>query len=340
MRTWIPSLAIVIGLVVGSACTGSSSDGQSQDGAPTSLVTIAGEASPTADGAPIDVSVLQGLITFSDGTDDVWVARADGSHARPVTRSPAMEFDPTWAPDGSRIAYRHQVGDDGATEIFSIAADGSQVRRLTMNRVADWGPEWSPDGMSIAWNSMSGTGGYGMLGYQMQPDGSDPRRLSHHDVEYPAWSPDGRRIAFMAQEPGATGSDPDYNVFVMDRDGSNVQRLTRTPGEDGWPAWSPDGNHIVFASTADDCSNSDAPDCRTTGDIGPWFDVWVVNPNGSGLHRVTYEFGQFFAWSPDGQEILVSGADGLYVIRPDGSGMADVPIDGAATPLFPDWIAG
>jgi Tol biopolymer transport system component len=304
------------------------------------MATNDAEAATTADREPIDVTALRGWITFSDGTDDVWVARADGSHARSVTRSPAMEFDPTWSPDGSRIAYRHQAGDDGATEIFSIDADGSNVRRLTTNRVADWGPDWSPDGRTIAWNSAMGAGGFGLFGFTMRPDGSGAHQLSRHYVEYPAWSPDGDRIAFMAQEPGATGNDPDYNIFVMDRVGSNIHRLTTTPGEDGWPAWSPDGDRIVFASTADDCSNSDASDCRTTGDIGPWFDVWIVNADGTDLHRLTYEFGQFLAWSPDGHEILVSGATGLYVVRPDGSGMAPVAIDGVPTPLFPDWIAG
>jgi TolB protein len=134
-----------------------------------------------------------------------------------------------------------------------MQADGSDQREPDPQGLV--GPDWSPDGRRIAFNRV-GTCGYGgTCGYVVAPDGSGLRRMTRHYVEYPAWSPDGSRIAFMAPEPGATGSNPDYNLFVMDADGS--RRLTTAPGEDGWPAWSPDGTRIVFASARDDCSISD-----------------------------------------------------------------------------------
>jgi Tol biopolymer transport system component len=272
---------------------------------------------------------------LSDETNDIWSMRADATHVRRLTSSPAMEFDPTWSPDGSRIAYRHWP-HNGTSRIFVMKADGSDQRNLTRKDV--WGPDWSPDGRRVAFNSVVGTGGFDVYGYVVAPDGSGLRRISRHYVEYPAWSPDGSRIAFMAPEPGATGSNPDYNIFVMDADGSHVRRLTTAPGEDGWPAWSPDGTRIVFSSARDDCSISDAADCRSTGDIGPWEDVWIINADGTGQRRVTSEFGQFFAWSPDGSAILVAGAAEMYLIRPDGSGRTPFPVEGVANPLFPDWI--
>ena len=66
--------------------------------------------------------------------------------------------------------------------------------------------------------------------------------------------------------------------------------------------------------------------------------MWVVKADGTGLQRVTSEFGQLMAWSPDGEELLVSGYD-LYVIRPDGTGRASIDIHGLQGGLFPDWIA-
>jgi Tol biopolymer transport system component len=296
-----PSMLLLVASV---ACTGTPTSETTSPPVPSSPVAT-DRASPS--GTPIDLDTLRGTIVFSSETQDVWVARANGTEARRLTTAPAQEFDPTWSPDGSRIAYRHQTEGDDTTEIFVMDADGSDPRRLTHNDVADWGPDWSPDGRSILWNSAVGTGGFGFVGATMRPDGSDVHHVTRHYVEYPAWSPDGTRIAFMAQEPGATGNDPDYNIFVMDADGSNLHRLTTAPGEDGWPTWSPDGSRIVFASARDDCSISDAPDCRTTGDVGPWEDVWITNADGSNQHRLTPEFGRFFAWSPDGRAILVAG---------------------------------
>jgi Tol biopolymer transport system component len=103
--------------------------------------------------------------------------------------------------------------------------------------------------------------------------------------------------------------------------------------------WSPDGSLIVCSSGRDDCSISQAADCRTTGDIGPWEDAWIMNADGSGQHRLTDGFAQFFAWLPDGEAILVGGAGDMYLIRPDGTGRTQLEVPEVAHPLFPDRIA-
>jgi TolB protein len=335
-RRVLPIPAVLLLL---AACSGGSAPRPHPTVRPSASLSTSGPriVSPSPSGPPIEIGSLKGRIVLSDETNDIWSMWADGTHIRRLTSSPAQEFDPTWSPDGSRIAYRYWPEHPDISRIFVMKADGSDQRNLT--RKDSWGPDWSPDGRRIVFNSLTGTGGPDVGGYAVAPDGSGLRRVSRHYVEYPAWSPDGSRIAFMAPEPGATGSNADYNIFVMDADGSHVRRLTTAPGEDGWPAWSPDGTRIVFSSARDDCSISDAPDCRTTGDIGPWEDVWIINADGTDQRRVTSEFGQFFAWSQDGSVILVAGASAMYLIRPDGSGRTPFPVEGVPTPLFPDWIA-
>jgi Tol biopolymer transport system component len=282
-------------------------------------------------GEPIDVATLEGRIVLSS-EDDIYAVNADGSGLRELTTKRGAEFDPTWSPDGRRVVYRDsRRGINHDDEIYVMDADGSDATDITNHRGNDWGPAWSPSGDRIVFNS--DRDGQPMGGFLVDPDGSHLRRIpTDLWVEYPTWAPDGRRIAFMGGNLSG-----EYDIWAVDVDGTDPVELTDSPGPDGWPAWSPDGSRIAFTSVRDDCLYSDASDCRTTGDIGPHHDVWVMNADGTGLHRVTSEFGQFVAWSPDGRYLLVSGFD-LYVIRPDGTGRASLEIDGLRGGLFPDWI--
>jgi len=65
------------------------------------------------------------------------------------------------------------------------------------------------------------------------------------DDWYPVWSPEGQRIAFLSERDG------NWDIYVMDADGSNPTNLTHDAGFDGYPAWSPDGQRIAFASNRD-----------------------------------------------------------------------------------------
>jgi TolB protein len=255
---------------------------------------------------------------------------ADGTNVGPVADREGPEFDGAWAPDGRWIVYRDsRRGINENDEIYIARADGSGARNLTSNPANDWGPDWSPDGRTIVFNSDCDGG---MSGYLVSPDGSDLRRIQADVwIEYPSFSPDGTRIAFMGHGGG------DYDIYVAELETGAATQLTRAPGSDGWPAWSPDGSTIAFTSERDDCLNAprSAP-CWSVpgGETGAHHDIWLVDADGSNERRVTPEFGQFMTWSPDGRYLLVSGFS-LYVIRPDGTGRADVLRQAGG---IPDWI--
>ena len=289
---------------------------------------------PVVAGAPIQLSDLSGRIV-TDDFEDLFALNVDGSGFVRVADNPAgPEFDGSWSPDGKWIAYRDSTrGINENDEIFIASADGRQRRNLTSNPANDWGPDWSPNGTTIAFNSDRDHQA-GLRGYLVEPDGSNLRRIkSDAWIEYPSWSPDGTKLAFM----GATGSN--YEVFVIDLPTGAVTQITDSPGQDGWPAWSPDGSMIAFSSVRDDCRLAAAGnECWRIADIGEHYDIWTVRPDGSDLRRVTPEFGQFVAWSPDGHYLLISGY-ALYVVRPDGTGRVEIrsPDLGRALGGIPDW---
>jgi len=325
------------GLLVLGACTGGGTPAETASALVSSAATPASPAAPTQATGGIDLSLLKGRIAFSAGPphgEDVYVINADGTGRARVTTDPAADFDPTWSPDGTRIAYRHQPEDELSTDIYVINADGSAARNLTRSDgVADWGPAWSPGGRQIVWNSDRAAPG-GLRGYLMAPDGSGVRPLGADVwVEYPAWSPDGTKLAFMGQTP--EGSE-NYEIYVVNADGTGLRRLTRSPGPDGWPAWSPDRRQILFASVRDDCAYSHAAGCKTTGDIGPYHTLYVMHADGSHQARVSDVFGQIADWAPDGRYIVFEGRDGLSIIRADGSDLTML-VTGVPASGFPDW---
>jgi Tol biopolymer transport system component len=297
MKRLLTGVVLALGLASTVACAGS---GETSDGE---------RAGPA----------LGGRIAFSDDVEDVYVMNADGSDLTRLTSHRGHDFDPSWSPDGSRIAFRSER--DGNNEIYVMNADGSEQRNVSNFSGDDWGPAWAPDGSRIAFNSNRDSEDLHL--YVVRPDGSGVDRIGGDVwVEYPAWSPDGGRIAFMAQ----TWEDGDnYEIYVMNADGSGVKRLTNAPGSDGHPAWSPDGTKIAF--------NSERENLVETG-LGQR--IYVMNADGSRQRRVTDVFGKYPDWSPDGRRLAFSG-DRLYVVDADGSDLSQLPTPGVDLPVFPDW---
>jgi Tol biopolymer transport system component len=333
------STALLIGC--GSAGSPAPTVTSTPSAAASTAATATASAQGSASHSTIDLASLTGRIAFSGGgrhAEDVYVVDANGDGFRKVTSDPASDFDPSWSPDGARLAYRHQTGMDPTSEVWVIGTDGNDARDISNSAdSADWGPSWSPDGKWIAWNSQQGQA-FGFKLALVDPDDSDLHIVPVDGwVEYPAWSPDGTKIAFMSQQPNAAGNDPNYDLYVVGVDGSALTQLTDEPGEDGFPTWAPDGSLIAFSSTRDDCRNSTAADCLRTGDIGPYHTLYVMKPDGSDVRRISAELAMICDWSPDGRYLVSEGRGGLGVHAVDGTGSAIIPVS-VSEPGFPEWL--
>jgi TolB protein len=211
----------------------------------------------------------------------------DGSGFRKITRVSRHgwgDLDPDWSADArwivfatSRNAAKGRDASGGLvyrTDLWLIRADGTRMRRLTRHgaNLADYrDPDWSPDGRRIAFAKVifGLDDDWGRREYTSSsiwtvslPKGR--QQLLIENAAAPAWSPDGRRIAF---ERGPGGH---REIYVADADGSNVRRLT-TGNDDRMPAWSPDGKTLVFTSN------------RSRGDG----DVYKLNVRTRSLTRLT-----------------------------------------------------
>jgi Tol biopolymer transport system component len=173
--------------------------------------------------------------------------------------------------------------------------DGSDRHNITNSPDLDeTNPSVSPDGAKVAFSGATQSGGYRQI-YVVNVDGTGLIRLTDNGFDdfEPAWSRDGSKIAF------ATNRDGDLDIYVMNADGSNQTPITidSWPLNDVEPNWSVDGKILWRSDRAGDNRN---------------YDLWVMNPDGSGKKQLTSLVRPGFpigpdvfsgSWSPDGRQI-------------------------------------
>jgi TolB protein len=281
---------------------------------------------------------------------DIFTINPDGTRQRQVTHSARTRLAtfPDWSPNGRWIEYQvSRHGNLDNSRLYKIHPNGTHRTFIDASCQApcrsDGFAQWSPHGRRIAFQRQSGPAGdpnFLFALYVMRAGGTHVRQITHRGAnplvdhrfqdKAPTWSPTAKRLAFERVD-GKTGH---HAISTVRLDGTALRRITPWALDAAEPDWSPNGRWILFRSKAE----SD-----TMGN------TWLVHPNGTGLRRVTHDFGGTGKWasgsfSPNGRRIVAAKSPGVgkagnadvYVMRLDGSHMRNITTS-FAWESAPDW---
>ena len=200
---------------------------------------------------------------------DIYTANPDGTGLRRITENPKYDAEPVVSADGKQIVFGSQR--EGNFDVYIMNADGTNVRRLTERTGYNGGPWFSPDGKKIVWRAWYPETEEEKAMWRdcmennyivavpldlwiMDTDGTNKKMILHNGATNwaPSWHPDGTRIIFSSNRDDWHEDIKKYGhnfeLYLINIDGTGLQRLTYNNVFDSFPMFSPDGKKLVFAS--------------------------------------------------------------------------------------------
>ena len=262
------------------------------------------------------------FVSNRSGHKEVWMMDADGSNQKQITRFNSNSIQPTISPDGTRLAFTSFA--HGNPGIFVFSVDPVRDLRFYNQRGASVTatPSFTPDGRQIVYSS-SASGRCCWI-YIANLDGSGLRPISsssYIDMEPKVNPKTGSDIAFVS---GRSGPE---QIYRMNMDGADVERLTDGTGEASNPAWHPNGQHLAFA--------------WTRGYATGKFNIFIMDVATRKYNQLTHDEGRNEnpSWAPDGLHLVFASTRGgtrqIWSMLADGTQLQRLTTQGTnETPVW------
>ncbi len=236
---------------------------------------------------PVDESYNEKIVFISNhGFNYVYLMNLDGSGQTRITDDPSNYHHPRFSPDGTEILFYSETGYND--EIFVIDTSGNNQRNLSNSPGNDIVPQYSPDGTRIVF--ISDRDGNREV-YIMNSDGTEQTRLTQNSWpdHTPGFSPDGMTVVFystIAEKSSSRRNVYSYDIFTINTDGTNLQRLTAEGTYLYLASYIPDYRQNTF-----DAAPRFSPYCGkitfATYFIGHGYDIFIMDADGSKQVRIT-----------------------------------------------------